>query len=52
MFILVELKKAIRQLADLVQHQLPVRQQWFSGCIFPFGLLFGLTGNRLQSASV
>jgi len=23
MFILVELKKAIRQLADLVQHQLP-----------------------------
>ena len=27
-----------------------VRQQWFSVCIFPLGLLFGLTGNRPQSA--
>ena len=27
-----------------------VRQQWFSGCIFPLRLLFGLTGNRPQSA--
>ncbi len=27
-----------------------VRQQWFSECIFPLGLLFGLTGNRPQSA--
>ncbi len=26
------------------------RQQWFSVCIFPLGLLFGLTGNRSQSA--
>ena len=26
------------------------RQQWFSVCIFPLGLLFGLTGNRPQSA--
>jgi len=27
-----------------------VRQQWFSVCIFPLRLLFGLTGNRPQSA--
>ena len=27
-----------------------VRQQWFSVGIFPLGLLFGLTGNRPQSA--
>jgi len=27
-----------------------VRQQWFSVCIFPLGLHFGLTGNRPQSA--
>ena len=27
-----------------------VRQQWFSVGIFPPGLLFGLTGNRPQSA--
>jgi hypothetical protein len=27
-----------------------VRQQWFSVCIFPLMLLFGLTGNRPQSA--
>ena len=27
-----------------------VRQQWFSVCIFPPRLLFGLTGNRPQSA--
>jgi hypothetical protein len=27
-----------------------VRQQWFSVCIFPLGLSFGLTGNRPQSA--
>jgi len=27
-----------------------VRQQWFSGCIFPLRQLFGLTGNRPQSA--
>ena len=26
------------------------RQQWFSVCIFPLKLLFGLTGNRPQSA--
>jgi len=26
-----------------------VRQQWFSVCIFPLRLLFGLTGNRPQS---
>ena len=26
------------------------RQRWFSVCIFPPGLLFGLTGNRPQSA--
>jgi hypothetical protein len=26
------------------------RQQWFSVCIFPLLLLFGLTGNRPQSA--
>ncbi len=26
------------------------RQQWFSVGIFPFGQLFGLTGNRPQSA--
>lgn len=25
------------------------RQRWFSVGIFPLGLLFGLTGNRLQS---
>jgi len=45
MFILVELKKAIRQLADLVQLQLPiqVRQQWFSVGIFPL-ILQPLTG--------
>ena len=28
------------------QHQLPVRQQWFSVGIFPLGPFFGLTGNR------
>ena len=28
-----------------------VRQRWFSVCIFPPGLLFGLTGNRPQYAS-
>ena len=27
-----------------------VRQQWFSVGIFPLRLLFGLTGNRPQSA--
>jgi hypothetical protein len=27
-----------------------VRQQWFSVCIFPPKQLFGLTGNRPQSA--
>ncbi len=27
-----------------------VRQQWFSVGIFPLGRLFGLTGNRPQSA--
>jgi hypothetical protein len=27
-----------------------VRQQWFSVCIFPLRLHFGLTGNRPQSA--
>jgi hypothetical protein len=27
-----------------------VRQQWFSVCIFPLKLSFGLTGNRPQSA--
>jgi len=27
-----------------------VRQQWFSGYIFPLGQFFGLTGNRPQSA--
>ena len=27
-----------------------VRQQWFSVCIFPPMLFFGLTGNRPQSA--
>ena len=27
-----------------------VRQHWFPVCIFPPGLLFGLTGNRPQSA--
>jgi hypothetical protein len=27
-----------------------VRQQWFSVGIFPLGQLFGLTGNRPQSA--
>jgi hypothetical protein len=27
-----------------------VRQRWFSVCIFPLGLLIGLTGNRPQSA--
>jgi hypothetical protein len=26
-----------------------VRQRWFSVCIFPLGLLFGLTGNHPQS---
>jgi len=42
MFILVELKKAIRLLADLVQLQLQVRQRWFPVGIFPPGQLFGL----------
>jgi hypothetical protein len=27
-----------------------VRQRWFSVCIFPLVQLFGLTGNRPQSA--
>ena len=27
-----------------------VRQQWFSGCIFPLNPSFGLTGNRPLSA--
>jgi hypothetical protein len=28
-----------------------VQQRWFSVCIFPLWLLFGLTGNRLQLAT-
>jgi len=27
-----------------------MRQRWFSGCIFPLGLLLCLTGNRQQTA--
>jgi hypothetical protein len=52
MFILVELKKSYPPFGGFSSTSATrqVRQQWFSVCIFPPGLLFGLTGNRPQTA--
>jgi hypothetical protein len=42
--------KIIDKIRPITSATRQVRQQWFSVGIFPLGLLFGLTGNRPQSA--